>query len=137
MTIKYSHAVNNARLAAIESTIAPTNTNAVLRIYGGSLPANTTDAAGSTHLVSIPLNDPWLAAPVNGVMAKSGTWSAAATLAGTATFFRILDASATNVGIQGTCGTSGADMILDNVSIANTQVVTVNSFQITAGNLGP
>ncbi len=35
---------------------------------------------------------------------------------------------------QGTVGTSGADMIIDNTSINATQVVTITSFTISAGN---
>lgn len=135
MTIKYSTLVNNARLDAIESQIAPSTANATLKIYGGTVPTLTTDTPASpTPLVTMTLTNPWLASASGGILSKSGTWTGTATAGGTATFFRINDASGNVVGIQGTCGIGTGDMWLDNTSIANTQVVTVNSFQITAGN---
>lgn len=50
MGLQYSEPVRNARLDAVESTIGPTP---ILRIYSGSKPAATTDAATGTLLLVI------------------------------------------------------------------------------------
>ena len=131
MTFQYSVAVNNARLDSIEST---TGTTAHLKIYTGSEPANCAAAATGTLLVDMTLPSDWMSAASAGVKAKTGTWSGTGAAAGTAGYFRITDTAGTTCHIQGSAGMSGTDAILDNSNIAVSQVVTVNTFQITAGN---
>lgn len=131
MALQYSVAVNNARLDAVESTAGAT---ALLRIYTGSAPANCAAAATGTLLATITLPSDWMAAASSASKVKAGTWSVAASAAGTAGYFRILDNAGTNTHVQGTCGTSGTDMILDNTSIASGQTVTVNTFTLNAAN---
>ena len=72
-------------------------------------------------------------------MAKNGAWTLTGVLAGgTARSFRIHRAgSPSECDIQGTVGPTGSptyDLAVDNVSIANGQVVTVTGFTLTAGN---
>jgi hypothetical protein len=133
MTLQYSVAVNNARLDAFESTAG---TSAKLRIYTGTVPANCAAAATGTLLVEMALPSDWMAAASAGVKAKSGTWSGTGAAAGTAGYFRIVDTAGTTTHAQGTATITGGggDMILDNTSIAVSQVVTVNSFSLTTGN---
>lgn len=136
MALQYSADVIRARLDAVEST---TGTSAKLRIYTGSAPANAAASATGTMLVEIALPSDWMAAasgtssPVT--KAKSGTWSGTGAAAGTAGYFRIWDNAGTTCHLQGTAGTSGTDMILDNASIANGQTVTVNTFTLTGANI--
>ena len=138
MTISYSATVGNAKLDAVETAIG---TAPQLRIYNGTPPASA-DAAlsGNTLLALANLPSDWMAAASGKVKAKAGTWTAtgqAGAGAGTAgTFFRIWDNAANNSHIQGTFGAtgSGADMTVDNNSIANAQSLTVNTFQLTGGN---
>jgi hypothetical protein len=137
MTLAYSQGVNSARLDAIESTIG---TAAKLRIYTGTAPV-VGGAATGTLLVEMALPSDWMAAAAGAApataKAKLGTWSGTAVAAGTVGYFRIVP-SAAAVGaagdIQGTCAASGADMNFDNAVIAISQVVTVNTFTLTAGN---
>jgi polyisoprenoid-binding protein YceI len=139
MTLKYSVNVNTARLNAIESGSAATPT---LRIYSGAEPAIGTAATAGNMLVSIALPTDWMGAPSgvapNVLAAKTaGAWSAAAGIAGTATYFRIGSTAggATAIGdVQGSCGQGSGDMSFDNATIAVGQTVTVNTFSITAGN---
>lgn len=131
MALQYSVGVNNARLDAVEST---TGTAALLRIYTGSAPANCAAAATGTLLATITLPSDWMNAASGASKTKLGTWSVAAAAAGTAGYFRILDSAGTNTHVQGTCGTSGTDMILDNTSIASGQTVTINTFTLNAAN---
>lgn len=131
MALQYSIAVNNARLDAIETTIGA---SAKLRIYTGSAPANAATAASGALLVEMALPSDWMAAASSAYKAKAGTWSGTASGTGVAGYFRIVDNGGTATGIQGTAGMSGTDLILDNSSIASTQVVTISGFTLNSAN---
>ena len=137
MTITYSFAVIDAKNDSVETTIG---TSPKLRIYSGTMPTNARTAlSGNTLLAEGTLPSDWLGASSSGVKSKAGTWtltgqSGAGT--GTAgTFYRIYDKGATTCHEQGTFGASGTDMTVDNNSIANAQVITVNSYAKTGGNI--
>lgn len=138
MALQYLEALRNAQLNAIEATIG---TTPKLRIYSGSVPANCAASIGaSACLLEEDLPSDWLAAASSASVAKAGTWSAAGTAAAStgtaATYYRIWDAAGTTCYIQGTVTVTGGggDMTMDNVSIAENQVVTVNTFAIAAAN---
>lgn len=131
MSLQYSVAVNNARLDAVESTAG---TAVKLRLYTGSVPANCAASEVGTLLVEMVLPSDWMSAASSGVKAKLGTWSGTAVATGTAAHFRIYDSAGTTCHTQGTAGMSATDMILDNSSIATSQVVTANTFSLTAAN---
>lgn len=132
MALQYSTAVNNARLDAIETAIGAT---AILRIRTGAPPANCGTADSGTVLATLTLPADWMAAASGGVKAKAGVWQdASADATGTAAHWRIYDAAGTVCGMQGTYGTSGADMNGDSVSFTAGQSFTVNSFSLTAAN---
>jgi hypothetical protein len=101
----------------------------------------STDAAGSIQLltagdavlVTIPLSNPAFAAATGAgpcTMAITGTPSANATAAGTATKFILRDRARTTV-ISGTAGTSGTDMIINNAVLGIGSTVTVSTFTFT------
>lgn len=131
MAIQYSTTVRNNQLDQVEVSAG---TAALLRIYTGSAPADCATAASGTKLVEMTLPSDWMAAASSGTKAKSGTWSGTGITGGTAGYFRITDSAGTTTHMQGTCGQGSGDMSLDNTSIATSQVVTVNTFTITAGN---
>lgn len=137
MTIQYSTTLRNNQLDQIESTVG---VSAKLRLYSGAPPANTGVAATGTLLVEMALPSDWMAAAASGQKSKLGTWSGSGTAgAGTGTvagYFRITDNAGTTTHVQGTVTINGGggDMTLDNPNIAQSQVVTVNTFTITAGN---
>lgn len=138
MGLQYSAALRNAQLDAIETAIG---TTPKLRIYSGAVPANCAASIGaSLVLLEEDLPSDWMGAASGGSKAKSGTWSAAGlAAAGTgtpATYYRIWDAAGTTCFIQGTITAAGGggDMTMDNTSIAENQVVTVNTYSIAAGN---
>jgi len=87
-------------------------------------------------LCEIALPADWLAASVGGVKAKSGTWQGNGVAAGNVGHFRVKDSAGTTTYIQGTVTATGGggDMTMDNVNVAVDQQVTVNTFQLTAGN---
>lgn len=137
MTIQLSTLVRDAVLNAIEQTIGA---SARLHIYSGSKPAQTTDAPTGTLLVDMALPADWMAAAASGLKEKLGTWTGTGTAgAGTGTpagYFRVMNSAGSVCGIQGTVTVTGGggDMTLVNTSIAQNQVVAVNTFTLTAGN---
>jgi hypothetical protein len=130
MALQYAEALRNAQLDAIESHIG---TSPVLEIRTGAPPANVAAADSGSLLATLSLPSDWLANAAAGAIVKAGTWSVAATAAGTAGHFRIKTSGAV-AKMQGTCGQGSGDMSLDNTNIAVDQVVTVTAFSITAGN---
>lgn len=137
MSLQYSTTLRNNQLDQVEATVG---TTARLRIYSGAPPANCAAAASGTLLVDMALPSDWMAAASGGSKAKSGSWTMtgdAGAGAGTAAgHFRIWDSGVTTCHMQGTITVTGGggDMTLDNTSIASGQTVTVNTFQINAGN---
>ena len=132
MTLQYSVAVRNARLDVVESTIGA---SAVLKIRTGGVPANCAAADSGTVLATVNLPSDWMAAASSGTKSLSGTWQdASADATGTAAHFRIYRNDGTTCDIQGTVGTSGTDMIVDNASFNAGQSFTVTAFTLTAGN---
>lgn len=131
MAFQFSVASRNAALDGIEAAIG---TSAILKIRTASPPASCGTADSGTVLATLNLPADWLAAASNGSKAKSGTWEdAAADATGTAGHFRIYASDGTTCHLQGTCGMSGADLNLDNTSLATGQTVTITSFTISAG----
>jgi len=131
MAIQLSIGARNGRLDAIE---VAAGTTAKLQIRTGAAPADCATVNSGSLLIEITLPSDWMNAASTGTKTKLGTWSGAASGAGTAAHFRIFDNAATTCHIQGTVGTSGTDMIVDNASIAVSQTVTVNTFTLTDAN---
>jgi hypothetical protein len=132
MALKYSTAVRNAKLDAIETAVG---TSAVLKIRSGAAPATVATADSGTVLATLSLPSDWMAAASGGAKAMSGTWQdTSADATGTAAHFRIYASDGTTAHIQGTVGTSATDMIVDNTSFVATQSFSVTAFTITDNN---
>jgi hypothetical protein len=132
MALRYSTAVRNAKLDAIETAVG---TSAVLKIRTGAAPANVAAADSGTVLATVSLPSDWMAAASSGSKAKSGTWEdTSADASGTAEHFRIYASDGTTAHIQGTVGTSGADMIVNSVDFNVGQNFIVNTFTIEDNN---
>jgi hypothetical protein len=100
-----------------------------LRLYTGTQPANANAAlSGNTLLATLRFNATAFA-NVNGVLTANAITSdtnAAAT--GTATFFRAFESDGTTVLMDGSIGTSGANMNIATTSINAGQTVSCSSF---------
>lgn len=134
MSLQYSVPVRNAKLDAVETAIG---TVPIMELRSGSAPADCATAPSGTLLAQAALPSDWLAAASAGSKAKSGTWTLTGLTSGTIGHFRIYDSgSPSTCHVQGsvTATGGGGDMTVDNTSIAAAQVVTVNSFTLTAGN---
>jgi hypothetical protein len=128
MTLKYSTAVVNARLDAIESTIGTAPT---LEIRTGAPPANCAAADSGTVVATVTLPSDWMSAASAGVKAKLGTWEdTSADATGTAGHFRIKAGATCHIQGTVTATGGGGDMTVDNTSFAAGQDFIVTSFQV-------
>ena len=131
--LKYSANLKNAQQAAITSTLGA---SALLQIYSGAQPASPDTAVGAQVLLAqLTCNATFAPAPTGGVLTlnaiASGTGTVGAGAGTTATWFRLLNATGPTAHIDGTVGTTAADLNLNNTSIATNQTVSVTSFTIT------
>lgn len=133
MALKYSTALRNAQLDAITTAVG---TSGILRIYSGTRPANVAAAITGTVLAECVCSASAFAAAASGgvLTANAVSNDSSANANGTATHYRLFQSNGTTAVIDGDVSTSGADLNLDNTSIAPGQVVSVSSFTITAAN---
>jgi hypothetical protein len=114
-------------------------------VYAGSQPADADAAASGTLLGTVTVNGAGTGltfdAAVAGVLSKAAaeSWRFTGLADGIAGWFRMwaagtnpANASTTEARIDGSVGSSGADMNLSNISVKVGQVSTADSFTITA-----
>lgn len=106
--------------------------NGYIRIYSGTEPA-TPEAAlsGNTLLAELRFNTTAFGAAAAGVITANAIAAVTAAASGTATFWRGLTSDGTTVRLQGTVGTSGADLNLNSVAISSGAQVQVTSATLT------
>ena len=131
MAHQYSVTVNNARLDSIETAVG---TSPILRLLTGAAPANCAAATTGGTVCNVTLPSDWMAGAGSGVKAKTGTWSGTATASGTVGYYRIFDSGGGTCHVQGAVGVGSGELQLDNNIVNANQVITINTYQITAGN---
>lgn len=120
-------------------TVAVTATTITYTINGGS--STTLGGAGAVAGVAA-INGLQMSYPPNsGVITKTaGAWQGTAVATGTAGWFRCvcssdddntLDSTGTFLRLDGSIGTTGADMLVTSTSITNGATQTINTFQIS------
>lgn len=125
MTVNVSNAAANGALDAIATAWGATPK---LRIYSGTAPTNTgTALSGNTLLGEITIAPAAASGGVKDFLGGVQTVNALA--GGTASFYRVYNTGGTTCHEQGSVGTSGTDVIIDNTSINSGQAVKYNSFQ--------
>lgn len=131
MALKYSITACNAQLDALSALIG---TSARLRIYSGTRPDSVADPITGTLLAELTCNASAFAAAASGgvLTASAITSDASANATDIATHYRLFKSDGTTAVIDGDVAMSGADLILDNTSIATGQTVGVSSFTITS-----
>lgn len=143
MTLKVSNGLRNAMLGTGGLTEAMGST--LILIYGGPVPASADAAVTGTLLCTISNNStggPLLFdAPVGGMLPKAAAqvWSGINVATGTATYFRVINSatpddgtlSTTQVRLQGTCGTAGADLNMSSVNLTAGATQTIDACNIT------
>lgn len=131
MAIQYSLTHRTNAMTQLNADIGP---NAVIKIFTGSVPANCGTADTGTTLVTFAGNAGGFGTIASQVLTASAVASTTASATGTAGYYRIYPSAATttNAVVQGTVGTSGADMIVTNTSIASGQTCNFTSLTVTA-----
>lgn len=148
MTLRLSSKLSNSMMdtASLKGSIAAF----VIDIYGGTIPGTpkfANDVPGSTKLARISLTGTgsalsWETSSTEGQLEKNASevWYGLCTLAGTATWFRICtvaddqtddDTTKTRYRIDGTVGTSGADMNLASTTFALNDPIVISAFSLT------
>jgi hypothetical protein len=130
MTVTTPVAVKQARLDAIYTTWG---VGAKLRIYNGSPPTDVNTAlSGNTVIAEVTVVPTAAVAgpPTTKDMLGAGKplVATAAAAGNPVTFYRVYDSAGSVAKEQGTVGTSGADLIIDNTNIASGQTVNFNTF---------
>ena len=125
---------------AVVTVLAPSGTGDAWNGLALSTTVTTMAATSSGNMASgvDAVNGLKFAAPASGILSKSGVWSFNAVATGTAGYFR-MKASATDAGdvtttlarLDGSIGTSGADMNLSNLSITASAPTTIDTLTIT------
>lgn len=131
MALTYSNATRHAQN---EGLIAFAGTNAMINLYAGTPPANANTAITTqTLLVSLPIVGAF-GTDTNGVLTLNPVSAQTATNGGVATFFRIFKSDGTTVVMDGSVGTSNANMILNTTTIVALQTVAITSGTIIRNN---
>jgi hypothetical protein len=133
--LKYSATLKNAQQDAITTVCGA---SALLEIYSGTQATDPDTAIGAQVLLAtLTCNATFAPSASGGVLTLNsiadGTGTAGASTGTTATWFRLTTSGGT-AHIDGTVGISGADLNLNNTSIATGQTVSVTSFTITNNN---
>jgi hypothetical protein len=129
--LKYS---NGTRHAQNEGLITYAGSGAIINIYQGTAPANANTAITTqTLLVSCVLAGAF-GTDTDGTLTLGTVNNGTAVTGGTANFFRIFKSDGTTVVMDGSIGTSGADLNLDTTTINITQTVNISGGTIIRNN---
>jgi hypothetical protein len=128
-----------AARAALDAALALLNAGGAgsIKIFTGSMPSNCGAADTGTLLAQLTLSATAFPASADGgsnglatATANAITSDSSADNTGTAGYFRAYSGAGTCI-IQGTCGTSAADLILNTTSIVAGAIVAVTSWVVT------
>jgi hypothetical protein len=132
VAVQFSDAVRNAELDSIETTVGA---SAVLKLRTGAQPATVATADSGTVVATMALPADWMSAAAAGVKSKLGTWEdVSADNPGTIAHWRLYQSDGTTAHAQGTAGTAGTDLILDNNVVLAGQNILITAWAFTAGN---
>lgn len=128
--LKYS---NGTRDAQQQGLITYAGTGAIIHLYDGTQPANANTAASGTLLVTMAISGSF-GTDSNGTLTLGSVTSGTAVASGTAGYFRITKSDDTTVVMDGSVGTSGADMNLNTTTVASGQTVSITAGTIIRAN---
>jgi hypothetical protein len=129
--LQYSNGTRNAQQQGL---ITYAGSGAIIHLYTGTQPANANTAlSGNTLLVSLTISGSF-GTDSNGTLTVGSVSNGTAVATGTATFFRITKSDDSTVVMDGTVGTSGADMNFNTVSIVTGDTVAITSGTIIRNN---
>lgn len=121
-----STAARNAAVTAVAGLADAGPAAGVLKIYTAPQPAGPDTTATGTLLASATLADPAFGTATTGAVTLTDPASVTGVADGTAAWFRIEDSTGTGV-LDGTCGTTGADLILNTTTISTGVTVDIQA----------
>ena len=136
MAIQLGATLRNNMIGQYESTIG-TVPKLILRSGAQPGAANSADSGSLLAILTLPTDWQTNAAGVTTI--ANGPWTGTGAAAGTVGHYRLKDSTATasdNTGTtheQGTAGTGGTDIVLDNAVVAISQAISVTSWTRTQG----
>jgi hypothetical protein len=131
MATRIPTAARNAACDAVVDLADAGAGAATIEIRTGSQPASANDTATGTLLATVTCADPAFGSASSGVATLAGTpLSTTGVAAGTAGWFRMKD-SAGNTVMDGSVGTSGAELNLNTTTISVGVTVQVTSGTVT------
>jgi len=129
--LKYSNGTRDAQQTGL---ITYAGSGSIIRLYDGTQPTNANTAISTqTLLVSLTVAGSF-GTDSNGTITLGTVTSGTAVASSTATFFRIVKSDGTTVVMDGSVGTSGADMNLNTTTIASGQTVSISAGTIIRAN---
>jgi len=129
--LKYSTGTRNAQQQGL---ITYAGTGAEIQLYTGTQPANANTAlSGNTLLATLDIPGGF-GTDSSGTITVGAVSNTTAVATGTATFFRITKSDGTTVVMDGSVGTSNADMIFNTVSFTTGDIVAISSGTIIRNN---
>lgn len=122
--------IADATVNAQANALAALLNNGFLRIYSGTQPTNADTAIGAQVLLAeLRFNATAAPSASSGLLTFNAiTADSSADASGTAAWFRCLKSDGTTVVMDGSIGTSAANMILSTTTITATQNVSCSSF---------
>ena len=129
--LQYSNGTRNAQQ---EGLITYAGSGTIIHLYTGTQPANANTAlSGNTLLVSLTVAGGF-GTDSNGTLTLGTVSPNTAVAAGTVTFFRITKSDNSTVVMDGSVGTSGADLNLNTTTINLNDTVAITSGTIIRNN---
>lgn len=126
MALTIAAASAQAMGAALATNIG---SGALIRIYTGAKPATPETAASGTLLATVTISGSFTS--TGGVLTAADPAQVTPVAAGTAGYFRLLTSGGTTAVLDGTVGTSGADMNLSSTAITTTSPLDLGVPTIT------
>jgi hypothetical protein len=130
MALQFSQTCLNGRANYIATAVG---NSGYLEIYTGSVPTNCAASTTGTLLATFNLAAPFSPGASAGVLSPTLPSNATAGNTGTAGYWRVFESDNATCVMQGTCGTTGADLNLNTTSIVSGGPVQISSWTITEG----
>lgn len=134
--LNYSTALRNAKLDAITTAVGNAG---ILKVYdnGAAQPAGPATAVpgGSVLLATFTCGSPFAPAAASGVLSPTLPANVNGAATGTQAWFRLFKSDGTTAVIDGSAGTSGADMNLSGTVVSG-QPIQITSWTFTDNNAG-
>ena len=129
--LKYSNGTRDAQQTGL---ITYAGSGSIIRLYDGTQPTNANTAISTQTLIVSLVVSGSFGTDSNGSITLGSVTNGTAVASSTATFFRIVKSDGTTVVMDGSVGTSGADMNLNSTTISSGQLVAITAGTIIRGN---